>query len=127
MERRGSIVRATAEEIREMLAREGDRADWARVDATTAEEIERQARADGTDYSDDWLKTATSELPPPKQHINLRIDADVLGWFKGTGKGYQTRINNVVARVRGEPQTVGGVGGPPPLRACDRPRAGARP
>jgi uncharacterized protein (DUF4415 family) len=96
MERRGNIVRATAEEIREILAREGDGTDWARVDATTQEEIERQAREDGTDYPEDWLKTATTDLPLPKRHVNLRIDADVLSWFKGTGKGYQTRINNVL-------------------------------
>ena len=26
----------------------------------------------------------------------IRLDADVLAWFKATGKGYQTRINNVL-------------------------------
>jgi uncharacterized protein (DUF4415 family) len=31
-----------------------------------------------------------------KEQINVRIDADVLGWFKASGKGYQTRINNVL-------------------------------
>lgn len=96
MERRGNIVSATAEEIRAMVAREGDGTDWARVDATTSEEIERQAREDGTDYPEDWLKTATTELPPPGRHVSLRIDADVLSWFKSTGKGYQTRINTVL-------------------------------
>jgi uncharacterized protein (DUF4415 family) len=35
-------------------------------------------------------------LPPMKQHINIRIDGDVLNWFEATGKGYQTRINNVL-------------------------------
>jgi uncharacterized protein (DUF4415 family) len=30
-----------------------------------------------------------------KQDIHIRLDADVLGWFKNTGKGCQTRINNV--------------------------------
>jgi uncharacterized protein (DUF4415 family) len=35
-------------------------------------------------------------LPPRKKHINIRIDADVLAWFKQTGRGYQTRINNVL-------------------------------
>jgi len=31
-----------------------------------------------------------------KQQISLRIDADVLDWFKGTGKRYQTHINAVL-------------------------------
>ena len=28
--------------------------------------------------------------------IKLRVDSDVLAWFRATGKGYQTRINNVL-------------------------------
>jgi uncharacterized protein (DUF4415 family) len=35
-------------------------------------------------------------MPPRKQDIHIRIDADVLNWFKETGKGYQTRINDVL-------------------------------
>ncbi|MGH7076332.1 MAG: BrnA antitoxin family protein [Stellaceae bacterium] len=35
-------------------------------------------------------------MPPPKDHINIRVDHDVLEWFKSTGKGYQTRMNNVL-------------------------------
>ena len=31
-----------------------------------------------------------------KERINVRIDADVLGWFKATGKGYQARMNEVL-------------------------------
>ena len=33
---------------------------------------------------------------PKKSQVTLRIDADVLEWFKGTGKGYQTRINTLL-------------------------------
>lgn len=31
-----------------------------------------------------------------KQQITLRLDADVLDYFRGTGKRYQTRINSVL-------------------------------
>jgi uncharacterized protein (DUF4415 family) len=34
--------------------------------------------------------------PPPKIAISLRIDEDVLAWFKAQGPGYQTRINSVL-------------------------------
>ena len=32
----------------------------------------------------------------PKELVSLRIDSDVLNWFKATGAGYQTRINAVL-------------------------------
>jgi uncharacterized protein (DUF4415 family) len=31
-----------------------------------------------------------------KTSISLRVDADVLDWFKAQGRGYQTRINAVL-------------------------------
>jgi uncharacterized protein (DUF4415 family) len=33
---------------------------------------------------------------PAKQPVTLRIDEDVLAWFKAQGKGYQTRINKLL-------------------------------
>ncbi|MFS1537802.1 MAG: BrnA antitoxin family protein [Candidatus Phlomobacter fragariae] len=33
---------------------------------------------------------------PIKQHASVRIDADVLSWLKGSGKGYQTRLNAIL-------------------------------
>lgn len=33
---------------------------------------------------------------PTKTSINIRIDSDVLAWFKAQGKGYQTKINEVL-------------------------------
>jgi len=36
---------------------------------------------------------------PKKQAVQIRLDADVLAWFKGYGKGYQSRINSVLREV----------------------------
>jgi uncharacterized protein (DUF4415 family) len=36
---------------------------------------------------------------PKKQAVQIRLDADVLAWFKGYGKGYQSRINAVLREV----------------------------
>jgi len=33
---------------------------------------------------------------PAKASVSLRIDADVLEWFKAQGPGYQTRMNAVL-------------------------------
>jgi uncharacterized protein (DUF4415 family) len=39
---------------------------------------------------------------PIKKPITLRIDADVLVWFKKQGQGYQTRINRALRKVMDE-------------------------
>ena len=39
---------------------------------------------------------------PPKAAISLRLDADVLEWFKSQGPGYQTRINAVLRAFKEE-------------------------
>ena len=95
MSRKGATARFSAEEIKAM-ARDQDRTDWAKVDATTAAGIEQHAAEDDSLLPEGWEDTAVIGLPPRKDHINIRIDADVLRWFKATGRGYQTRINNVL-------------------------------
>ena len=40
------------------------------------------------------------KVVPPKASVSLRIDADVLEWFKAQGAGYQTRINAVLRAFR---------------------------
>ena len=35
-------------------------------------------------------------LANPKEHVNIRLDADVIGAFKETGKGWQTRLSNAL-------------------------------
>jgi uncharacterized protein (DUF4415 family) len=44
------------------------------------------------------IKWALTELPLPrrKAHTTLRLDADLLDWFRSQGRGYQTRINAVL-------------------------------
>lgn len=43
----------------------------------------------------DW-SAAEAQSPITKKPVTLRIDADVLNWFKSLGKGYQTRMNAVL-------------------------------
>ena len=48
--------------------------------------------SDIPELGDDFFQNA--ELRGPvKKPVTLRLDADVLQWFKAGGKGYQTRIN----------------------------------
>lgn len=42
----------------------------------------------------DWSKAEVGKFyRPPKRSVTMRLDADVLEWLKGYGKGYQTRAN----------------------------------
>ena len=36
------------------------------------------------------------KVEPVKKTVSIKIDADILAWFKSTGKGYQTRINKTL-------------------------------
>jgi uncharacterized protein (DUF4415 family) len=72
------------------------RTDRARADAMSQADIERLANEEDGPLADGWGKTAMIGLPPGKDAIKLRIDRDVLAWFRQTGKSYQTRINNVL-------------------------------
>jgi len=68
------------------------------VRAKTEEELERDIASD-PDWKDvprDWYKNAEVVTPTTKKLLSLRLDADVVDWFKQRGPGYQTRINAVL-------------------------------
>jgi uncharacterized protein (DUF4415 family) len=72
--------------------------DWARVDALTDAEIEAAVvkDPDWADFKDiDWSK-AVLVIPPKKKAISIRVDEDVLNYFKKHGAGYQRRMNAVL-------------------------------
>jgi uncharacterized protein (DUF4415 family) len=73
--------------------------DWARVDAMTDEDIER-AIADDPDAAPiadaEWFREAAVSKPAWKVATSLRVDADVMDWFRGQGRGWQTRMNAVL-------------------------------
>ena len=105
MRKKDDTVRYTAEQLADLRNRGETRSNWAKAAALTNEEIEAQIAADPdeADMVIDW-DSATVEMPQPKAVLNMRIDRDVLEYFRKMGKGYQTRINAVlrsyVARTR---------------------------
>ena len=47
--------------------------------------------------AEDWRDAVVGKFYRPiKQQLTLRVDADVLAWFKAQGAGYQTRINELL-------------------------------
>jgi len=47
---------------------------------------------DAPELDESFFDRAVIELPKSKKVVSLRLDADVLEWFKTQGKGYQTRM-----------------------------------
>lgn len=67
-----------------------------RLRKTTDAEIECQI-ANDQDFSEDWnWSDAVLVIPPRKKAISIRVDEDVLDYFKKEGAGYQRRINAVL-------------------------------
>jgi uncharacterized protein (DUF4415 family) len=75
-----------------------DKTDWERVRAMTDAEIEHAVASDPDTFIPDakWFYTAQIVMPKIKETVTLRLDTDVLKWFKHDGRGYQTRINAVL-------------------------------
>lgn len=97
MRKQSGMVRYTAKQIKSKITRGKDRTNWAKVDAVTGAKLEGSIRADADDVHGDldWTQSVMG-VPSPKDHINIRIDHDVLEWFKKNGRGYQTLMNNVL-------------------------------
>lgn len=75
-----------------------DRTDQARLDRLTEEEIERMAASDPDHPPLDDVFWAKIDEPHPKEAISIKLDRDVLAFFRRQGRGYQTRINAVLRR-----------------------------
>jgi uncharacterized protein (DUF4415 family) len=70
------------------------RTNWARVDAMKDEDIDF---SDSPEIAPEMFARAVVRkgLKPVqrKEQLTLRIDSDVLEWFRRQGQGYQTKIN----------------------------------
>lgn len=92
------IKRYSIEQIRALRAAGASRTDWDRLDRMTEAELEAAIATD-PDWKDipkDWYKNAIPVPPAPKQLLSLRLDADIIAWFRAQGPGYQTRMNAVL-------------------------------
>jgi uncharacterized protein (DUF4415 family) len=80
-------------------SRRRGKTDWARVDALSDRKIEQAVRSDPDAaplLDRKWFAKATLVMPERKVPISLRIDREVVDWFKAHGKRYQSRMNAVL-------------------------------
>ena len=92
---RSKIIRYTTEELKEMERRGQTRTDWKRVKAMKDKDIVIDDDAPEI-TAEQWAKAVVTDRRPPKKNITLRIDPEIIDWFKAKGKGYQTRMNAVL-------------------------------
>lgn len=83
--------------IRKLSERRTGKTDWKRAEAKSGRSLERAIAADpDADIPEpDWTR-ARLVLPQPKQSIHLRVDPDMLAWYRQQGQGYLTRMNAVL-------------------------------
>ena len=87
------IVRST------QSSRRRGKTDWARVDALTDRDIKAAVKTDpdaAPILNKKWFERAIVVMPERKVPISLRVDREVVDWFKARGKRYQSRMNAVL-------------------------------
>jgi uncharacterized protein (DUF4415 family) len=97
MVKKERTARYSTEELQAMRRRGESKSDWARAAAMTEAEVEAAIAADPEEaaMSVDWSR-ASVDMPQPKAVLNMRVDRDVLEFFRRDGRGYQTKINAVL-------------------------------
>jgi uncharacterized protein (DUF4415 family) len=76
------------------------RTDWRKLATLPDDSIDT---SDVPELDEAFFREAHLRLPKGKQLVSLRMDRDVLDWFKRQGKGYQSKINAVLrAYVRAQ-------------------------
>ena len=89
------VTRVTLDEAKEMESQTG----WEALEKKTDEEIREAVESDPDTYflDEDWFEAATFVNPSAeKERISIRLDEDILEFFRSQGRGYQSRINKVL-------------------------------
>ncbi len=67
--------------------------DWERIASMKDEDIDT---SDIPELDEHFFANAKWRMPAKKESITIRLDPEILAWFRATGKGYQTRINSIL-------------------------------
>ena len=66
---------------------------WSRLRKMKDPEIDK---SDIPELDENFFRHAEIKMPKPKKMVSIRLDEDILIWFKHQGKGYQTKINQIL-------------------------------
>ena len=89
--------KATVSPTKQSKSKAGTGTDWDRLRRQTPADIRRGILADpdARRTNDAFWKNAKLVMPTPKEIVTMRLDADLLRWFRQQ-RGYQTRINAIL-------------------------------
>jgi len=95
MKKDKNIMSYTADELKEKSAK--SLTDWGKVDAMTDNELDKIIAADDDerDFAPDWTK-AKLVLPESKLSVNLRLDREIVEFFKEQGRGHISKMQAVL-------------------------------
>lgn len=97
--RKGSLTqsgfsqRERRQNMKEKRTTKKSRTDWDKLSKMKDSEIDT---SDIPILNKDFFKRAVIQMPKNKKLVSIRLDEDVLSWFKKQGKGYQTKINEIL-------------------------------
>jgi len=85
--------------VKKNILKKAAKTDWAKVDAMTDDEIDY---TDSPEVTEEMFKLMRKYEPSKKVTVNLRMDKEIVDFFKEHSHKYQTKINEVLAAfVRG--------------------------
>ncbi len=67
--------------------------DWPRLSDPSDDDIDY---SDIPPLDDAFFEKATGRMPTGQEQVTLRLDRDVLAWFKEQGEGYQRRMGSIL-------------------------------
>jgi uncharacterized protein (DUF4415 family) len=74
-------------------SRKNSGTNWERLSTKSNDEIDF---SDIPELDENFFANAILRLPEPKKTVSIRLDSDVLDWYKKQGPGYQTRMNAIL-------------------------------
>jgi uncharacterized protein (DUF4415 family) len=97
MKKEKNITKYSAKELKSIQKKQ-DKSDWIALKNMSEKDLESDIKSDPDSNSKipkKW-KGMVIGMPETKEQISIRIDQDVLRWFRKKGSGYQTYINNIL-------------------------------
>jgi len=79
--------------MKKKVIRTGSKTDWAKLARMKDSEIDT---SDIAELGPEFFRNAVLRMPKPKKMVSIRLDDEVLKWFKRQGRGYQTKINEIL-------------------------------
>ena len=90
-------MKANGSKTKRSIPKRGTGTDWAKLRRLNPGRIRKGIAADPEVHATDaeFWKSAKVVMPTPKEIVTMRLDADLLRWFRQQ-RGYQTRINAIL-------------------------------